>query len=338
MPTRKHFVQPRRRAQSGVTLIELMVALAIGAFLMIGAITVFMQSRTTFRVTESLSRLQENGRFALDALEPDIRMARYWGLTTRTNKIVNRAKPTDPNGIGVDTCGVNWLIDLDRSVAGSNNSYGFATCAVFGVFQPNTDTLVVRRAMEDTVPAAALAVNTMYLQTGRSQDGRIFNNGVLPAGFTATNSETHRLVVNGYYVDRRSSLSPLANTVPSLRMKTLLANGTIQDQEILPNVEDMQIQFGVDTDVFGAPNRGSIDRYVNANDPILDPANAAYLPEAEILAVRIWLRIRAERTENGFTDTTNYVYADRNVGPFNDGFRRLVVSKTIYLRNARPAS
>ena len=37
-----------------MTLIELMVALAIGAFLMIGAITVFMQSRTTFRVTESL--------------------------------------------------------------------------------------------------------------------------------------------------------------------------------------------------------------------------------------------------------------------------------------------
>ena len=33
-----------------------MVALAIGAFLMIGAITVFMQSRTTFRLTESIAR------------------------------------------------------------------------------------------------------------------------------------------------------------------------------------------------------------------------------------------------------------------------------------------
>ena len=59
---------------------------------------------------------------------------------------------------------------------------------------------------------------------------------------------------------------------------------------------------------------------------------------AEILAVRIWLRIRAERTENGFTDTASYQYPDRNVGPFNDGFRRIVVSKTIYVRKARPAA
>ena len=49
-------------------------------------------------------------------------------------------------------------------------------------------------------------------------------------------------------------------------------------------------------------------------------------------------RLRAERPENGFTDTTNYVYADQNVPPFNDQFRRIVVTKTIYLRNARSAA
>jgi hypothetical protein len=81
---------------------------------------------------------------------------------------------------------------------------------------------------------------------------------------------------------------------------------------------------------------GSIDRYVNINDPLVDPGNAGFNSDATVLAVRIWLRVRAERTENGFVDTTNYVYADQNVGPFNDGFRRIVVSKTIYLRNARP--
>ncbi len=59
-------------------------------------------------------------------------------------------------------------------------------------------------------------------------------------------------------------------------------------------------------------------------------------PTRIVLAVRIWVRVRAERLENGFTDTTNYVYADQNVGPFNDNFRRMVVSKTIYVRNARP--
>ena len=109
--------------QYGMTLIELMVALAIGAFLMIGAITVFMQSRTTFRVTESLSRLQENARFALQVLEPEIRMAHFWGLTPTTTNVGNRARPTAANGPGPDDCGNNWTINLDQAVEGSNNSY-----------------------------------------------------------------------------------------------------------------------------------------------------------------------------------------------------------------------
>jgi hypothetical protein len=100
----------------------------------------------------------------------------------------------------------------------------------------------------------------------------------------------------------------------------------------------MQIELGVDTDLPGTANRGAVDRFVNADDPILNPANAAYIPYAEILAVRVWLRLRAERTENGFVDTAAYVYADQNVPAFNDGFRRIVVSKTIYIRNARPAT
>ena len=106
----------------------------------------------------------------------------------------------------------------------------------------------------------------------------------------------------------------------------------------MPGVEDFQIQFGVDTDVVGAPTRGSVDRYVNANDPILNPLAAGFLPNAEILAVRLWVRLRAERPEQGFVDVNNYVYADRNVAPINDQFRRTIITKTIYLRNARPAA
>jgi len=103
----------------------------------------------------------------------------------------------------------------------------------------------------------------------------------------------------------------------------------------------MQIQFGIDTDVPGTPvapnpNRGSIDRYVNPNDPIIDPTNAGFNPNAEILAVRVWLLMRSERVEQGLNDPTTYNYADRVYGTFTDGFRRLLVSKTIYVRNARP--
>src|SRR5262245_62938110 len=93
------------RSQFGMTLIELMVALAIGAFLMLGAMTVFMQRRTTFRVTESLSRMQETGRLAFSIVEPDIRMAHYWGLTNFTGNSTNRGTLNAANGIGVDIRG-----------------------------------------------------------------------------------------------------------------------------------------------------------------------------------------------------------------------------------------
>jgi type IV pilus assembly protein PilW len=327
--------------QQGMTLIELMVALAIGAFLMIGAITVFMQSRTTFRLTESVSRLQENARFALDVLEPDIRMAQYWGLTTNTTAIANRARPTAANGIGVDTCGTNFLINLDQHVAGSNNSYNFA-CAGTAPVETNADTLVVRHAMEDVAPLP-LTANTVYIQTVRGGiiPPMIFIGTAIPGGFNAATSATHRLSVNGYYVSRTSSVStaaPNANVVPSLRVWNLLATGAMQNDEVIAGVEDLQVQFGIDTDVPDTDDRGSIDRYVNPNDPLIDPTNAGFNPNAVILAVRVWVRVRAERPEVGFVDTATYVYADQNVGPFNDNFRRIVASKTIYLRNSKPIS
>jgi type IV pilus assembly protein PilW len=320
----------QHRHQNGMTLIELMVALAIGAFLMIGAVTVFMQSRTTFRVTESVSRLQENGRFALDALEPDIRMAHYWGLTTRSSKVQGRATPAQAAGLGPATCGNNWTIDLDTEVGGTNNRYVWA-CAGNATVEANSDTLVVRRVTEDPIPGAPNAT-TMYVQTARYQPSQIFSAAAIPAGYLPATSQTHQLVVNGYYVSRNSTLDNPGNNVPSLRVKTLVPGPAIQDLEVLPGVEDMQIQFGIDTDIPEAFNRGSIDRYVNPEDPILA------LPDVEILAVRLWLRLRAERLENGFTDTTNYVYADQNFTPdaTNNQFRRILVSKTIYLRNARP--
>lgn len=318
--------------QAGMTLIELMVALAIGAFLMIGAITVFMQSRTTFRLTESVARLQENARFALDVLEPDIRMAHYWGLTTLTTSVINRVPPAAGNTFGKDACNANAPRVLDVAVGGTNNGYGF-TCAAFGIAETNADTLVVRRVSEDPEVGALVGGATLRLQTGRSPvEPRIFVGTAVPGGFNAATSQTHRLLMSGYYIDRQSSLG----AVPSLRVKTLLANGAIQDQEIVAGVEDMQIQLGVDTDLPDSDDRGSIDRYVDIDDPMVDPGNAGFNPDAVVLGVRLWLRVRAERPENGFTDTANYVYADQVDGPFNDAFRRVVVSKTIYLRNARP--
>jgi len=65
------------RRQHGLTLVELMVALVLSLVLAAGVIQLFIGTKQTYRFYDALSRLQENGRFALDAMASDIRMAGY---------------------------------------------------------------------------------------------------------------------------------------------------------------------------------------------------------------------------------------------------------------------
>ena len=104
----------------------------------------------------------------------------------------------------------------------------------------------------------------------------------------------------------------------------------IQDQEVAPGVENMQLQFGVDTN-----QDNTVDRYVNPNDPIMDPLNGAFIPGARIITARIWILVRSIRPEVGIVDQRVYQPGDVNLGTPGDDFRRLQISKTILLRNAR---
>lgn len=333
----KALPRPSPGRPAGMTLIELMVALAIGSFLMIGAVSIFVESRATFRVNESIARLQENARYVFDVIEPDIRMANFWGLRSRAFAIDNRARPNEPTSAlsPAGDCGNNWTVDLDQPIAASNSSNLF-TCGAYGTAETDADTLVVRRASAATVESPA--AGTLYVLTSRADNSALFEGPVLPGGLPAGDSEIRELKVDGFYVSRNSSLDLPGNPVPSLRRKFLRggsAGPAIADEEILPGVEDMQIQLGIDTDPEGAADRGTVDRYVDPNDQVFNLLSLSYDPNARILAVRIWLRLRSERPETGLPESPAFVYADQSLPPFDDGFRRLVVSKTIFLRDAR---
>jgi type IV pilus assembly protein PilW len=67
------------RVEAGLSLIELMVALAIGSLLVLGLVQVFAASRAAYLTSEGMSRVQENARFAMEYLQRDIRMAGHFG-------------------------------------------------------------------------------------------------------------------------------------------------------------------------------------------------------------------------------------------------------------------
>lgn len=66
-----------KRHQHGMTIIEIMVALVLGLILLGGILQVYLGSKTTYRFSEALGRLQEDSRLAFDLIAKDIRMAGY---------------------------------------------------------------------------------------------------------------------------------------------------------------------------------------------------------------------------------------------------------------------
>jgi type IV pilus assembly protein PilW len=63
------------RRQSGVTLIELMLAMVLGLLVAAGMVTVFSATSSSNRAQNQVARLQEEGRFAITRLGDDLRMA-----------------------------------------------------------------------------------------------------------------------------------------------------------------------------------------------------------------------------------------------------------------------
>ena len=333
------FRSPPSRAR-GVGLVEIMVASAIAAIVIIGTVQVYSDSRKTYTVHEAESQLEENARYAFSVMEPDIRMASYWGLMKGSVGIVGAAAQTSAAatalaGTSATACGTNFSVDLATTLEGNDGGYGLPCAAFDALPMPSADTLTVRRASFTPSTAAAGTVGPLRICSTRLA-ATVVNTAAgctaAPAGLVSD------LIVHTYYVDQDSARTA---GVPTLFRKTLNATPTFQDDEILPGVEDLQVQFGVDP----TGTSGIATQYIN-------PLAAGALPvTAQIVSVRIWLLLRADSQEQGFTDTRTYQYADRSLANGTttsltaagaagkayqpgDKYRRLLVSRTVMIRNA----
>jgi type IV pilus assembly protein PilW len=362
-------LQMVQRRQAGLSLVELMVAMVIGLLLMIGATQVYINGHTAYNANESVSRMQETARYAISIVEPDIRMSNYWGLVKGAASIVSGQSPqtatSSPNWGGIVACGNNFATDLNTNLQADDNSYlltwdgstaPHATCnslsttdapSVVWNSSPmlSSDTLTVRRA---SAFKATSTNNWLQICSSRTQgilisDGRTCNSA---------SQQVNNLIVDAYYVDQNSKQQA---GFPSLRRKTLISatgnQSAFLDQEVIAGVEDMQLQFGIDP-----VGTGVAARYVNPTD-----LKAALAANGQVVAVRVWLMVRSDTPEYGFTDTNTYTYADRlavngtaadlsvagaatkafkpsavaDTGLNNAmHYRRLLISRTIQVRNA----
>lgn len=70
-----------KRGIRGFSIVELMVAVAISIILLLGMIQMLVNNQNTYRLQTGLALLQENGRFGLDFLATDIRLAGNLGCS-----------------------------------------------------------------------------------------------------------------------------------------------------------------------------------------------------------------------------------------------------------------
>ncbi len=77
-----------RHFQQGFSLIELLIALALGLAVLVGFSSVFVVAKQSFRFQETTGRLQEDGTFALNSIARDLRMAGYAGCAGINKTVV----------------------------------------------------------------------------------------------------------------------------------------------------------------------------------------------------------------------------------------------------------
>jgi type IV pilus assembly protein PilW len=347
----------------GFSMVELMVALIITLILLAGIGQIFLSSKKSFVVQNSLGRIQENGRYAMDVVISDLRRASYWGGNADISTItgtqgVNLAAAeacTDTSSGPSD-----WSRMLGRGIYGldlsgsekpsdSGNDYSCiknvgATPYVRG------DVFLVRYAHPSAIgnitkplPCNKSAPNSTikdcypneYFLRSSLFRGRLFqginsedsdNNLVAPA------IRTSELVARAYYIgtSNNASACPADGAVPSL-YRVSLVNGVFSAEEVAYGVDNLQLKYGVDSS-----GDGVVNRYYDAD--AIDSTDATMPDWESVIAARVWLLVRAECPETGFTNDNTYVMGDENYTPADTagrGYRRKLYTSTVKLRNSR---
>lgn len=101
--------------QKGLSLVELLIALALSATLILGIFTVYMDSSQTSRLSTSLARIQEAARIGVDIIARDLRMVGFQGCAdpddVTMNVIANNPPTSDFFATTLrswEVTGANW--------------------------------------------------------------------------------------------------------------------------------------------------------------------------------------------------------------------------------------
>jgi type IV pilus assembly protein PilW len=339
---------------AGFSIIELMVALAIGSVLLLALATLFINTSAARTEIDKSSRQIESGRFAMQVLSDDIRHAGYYG------PLINA--PTNTGGLTAlpDPCSSSLAVVQNSAFLPLQGYAGAASAGALGLncissaagYKANTSVLVVRR-IDTSIATAATAPTTGHFNiqaSGCAGDPAAYvldkdatgpftlhSNGA-PGCTPITSAPPATLApyyVRIYFISTCSNTdcsASGADSVPTLKRIDIFPDTVSPSLAITPivdGVENLQFDYGIDTTA--APGDGVPDVYTNTT------GHAATTPQnitewQNVMTVRVYLLARNLEASSGFTDQKTY-----QLGPVSynstDAYRRHAYNELVRLYN-----
>ncbi len=328
--------------QRGLGLVELMIAMVIGLVLIGGVIQIFASNKQGYITHEALSRIQENGRYAMEIMSRNVRMAGFTGCAALDTAEPNIIANNPPQGgltastavLGHEYNGSSWTPSYSGTppsgaggvVAGSDliNVNRGADCGAYLVGNMATDNANLQ--INDDNTCNFQADDVLIISDCASTD--IFRASSVSSGASkitiahANNVNTSNRLSKAYGEDARIfKLSTYdyyvalnASSEPSLYVRE-----DNVESELVEGVEDMQITYGLDTD-----GDRAVDSYVDAD--------ASGLDWSEVVSVRIQLGLRSISDNIAINSST---YSFNGANETNRRLRKNMRA-TIGVRNRLP--
>ncbi len=336
--------RPSARGVQGFTLVELMVAMAIGLLLVAALVALVVSTIANRSELDKSARQIENGRYALKVLSEDIALAGFMGTSGlySWDRVAPVACPASVADLGYATSTLPLAVQLLTATPGCVNNV-----------QPGTDMLLLTRVAVQPVAPASTSATEAYVQVSTCQkDTKSFTAaaGAQAADFTLMQkdcSDTHlaqvrKAIQRIYFVSSCHECGK--DTIPTLKVAEYVG-GTMTITPLVEGIENLQFDFGIDTDGNGSP-----DCYVSNPDApapaqidasVCVPPATAYdwsivaANRANVMAVRVNLLARNTETTGGWTDDRTYHLGlgAPTVGPFNDSYKRHAYSTVARLNN-----
>ncbi len=322
----------RLSKMDGLSLVELLVSIVLGLLLTTGIVTVYLESKSNYIVEEEMARLQENGRYALNYLKRELTLAGFY-----SGNLDAETLPAAAIG-GSDCASGNWALDASEPVDLINDFDGSSldtilsttwTCLVGSDIEDDTDILAVKRsAGEATLKDGEFSTGVTAAEDAQwylrlENFGDIINwvyvgDGLnFPSGIGAGSQVDYwEMYASIFYIQK---FSASGDAVPTLCVVRLVGD-SMSPECLVEGIEDMQVEFGIDTN-----GDGVADRYKDAPLP-------AELRTAVVARVYLLLRSLGEVT--GYTNSKTYQLGQKAVSAKDDGYLRRVFSTTVQMRNS----